>query len=86
MPRCRRFGDLSGGEVFYHGAEGSATPQTHSAAMLDLGGYYRFRDPGFQLLFCGGHSVAGQAETYAYLGLYRTWGKGEPLSAAPSRR
>ncbi len=64
-----------GAEVFYHGAEGLATPQTRASAMLDLGGYYKFRDPGFQLLFCYGHSVAGQTETYAYLGLYWTWGK-----------
>ena len=43
--------------------------------MLDIGGYYKFRDPGFQLLFCYGHSAIGQTENYAYLGLYWTWGK-----------
>ena len=64
-----------GTEVFYHGAEGPATPQTRSATLLDVGGYYKFRDPGFQLLFCYGHTVAGQSENYAYLGLYWTWGK-----------
>lgn len=64
-----------GTEAFYHGEEGLATPQIHSATLLDFGGYYKFRDPGFQLLFCYGHSVVGQAETYAYLGLYWTWGK-----------
>jgi len=64
-----------GGEVFYHGAEGLATPQTRSAALLDVGGYYKFRDPGFQLLFAYGHTIAGQSENYAYLGLYWTWGK-----------
>jgi hypothetical protein len=63
-----------GTEVFYHGAEGVATPQTRSAALLDIGGYYKFRDPGFQLLFAYGHTVAGQSENYAYLGLYWTWG------------
>ena len=43
--------------------------------MVDVGGYYKFRDPGFQLLFCYGHTVIGQTENYAYLGLYWTWGK-----------
>jgi len=64
-----------GTEAFYHGAEGPAAAQTGSAVMLDFGGYYKFRDPGFQFLFCYGHSVAGQAENYAYMGLYWTWGK-----------
>jgi len=63
-----------GMESFYHGPEGSAAAQTRSADMLDLGGYYKFRDPGFQLLFCYGHTIAGQSENYAYLGLYWTWG------------
>jgi hypothetical protein len=27
------------------------------------------------LLFAYGHSIAGQTENYAYLGLYKTWGK-----------
>jgi hypothetical protein len=62
-----------GTEVFYHGAEGVATAQTRST-LVDFGGYYKFRDPGFQALFCYGHSVAGQRENYAYLGLYWTWG------------
>jgi hypothetical protein len=43
--------------------------------LLDVGGYYKFRDPGFQLLFAYGHTIAGQSENYAYLGLYWTWGK-----------
>jgi hypothetical protein len=63
-----------GAEIFYHGAEGAATPQTRAAALLDVGGYYKFRDPGFQLLYCYGHTIAGQSENYAYLGLYWTWG------------
>jgi len=66
-----------GGEFWYHGPEGVATPQTHSATMFDFGGYYYFRKPAFQLLFALGHTVIGQAETYAYLGLYWTWGKKE---------
>lgn len=63
-----------GTELFYHGAAGEASPQPRAATMIDVGGYYKFRDPGFQLLFCYGHSVAGERETYAYLGLYWTWG------------
>lgn len=73
-----------GTEVFYHGPEGIATAQTRPATMVDFGGYYKFRDPGFQLLFCYGHTAIGQAENYAYLGLYWTWGKDEkPDPAAP---
>ena len=64
-----------GTEVFYHGPEGATPPQTRPATLLDVGGYYKFRDPGFQLLFCYGHTVVGQTENYAYLGLYWTWGK-----------
>jgi hypothetical protein len=63
-----------GAEVFYHGPEGIAAAQTRPATMLDVGGYYKFRDPGFQLLYCYGHTVIGQKENYAYLGLYWTWG------------
>lgn len=63
-----------GTEVFSHAREGLATAQTRAATLVDAGGYYYFRNPGFQLLFCYGHSVAGQAENYAYLGLYWTWG------------
>jgi hypothetical protein len=71
-----------GGELWYHGPEGLATPQTHSATMFDFGGYYYFRKPAFQLLFCVGHTVVGQSETYAYLGLYWTWGKKDTDPAA----
>lgn len=64
-----------GTEIFYHGPEGLAAAQTRPATLVDVGGYYKFRDPGFQLLFCYGHTAIGQAENYAYLGLYWTWGK-----------
>lgn len=65
-----------GAEVFAHGGEGPAAPQTGSSTMLDAGGYYHFKHhPGEQFLFCYGHSVAGQTENYAYLGMYWTWGK-----------
>jgi hypothetical protein len=63
-----------GTEVFYHGPQGLATPQTRPATLVDVGGYYKFRDPGVQLLFCYGHTAVGQKENYAYLGLYWTWG------------
>ena len=66
-----------GGELFGHGAEGSAAVSTESSLMVDLGGYYSFRQ-GFQLLFAAGRSVAGQGETYTYLSLYWTWGQEGP--------
>jgi hypothetical protein len=65
-----------GGEVFSHGREGYATAQTQASTMIDVGGYYHFKHhPGEQFLFCYGHSVAGQTEQYAYIGMYWTWGK-----------
>jgi len=65
-----------GAEVFVHGREGSATPQTQASTLVDGGGYYHFKHhPGEQFLFCYGHSVAGQTENYAYAGMYWTWGK-----------
>jgi hypothetical protein len=62
-------------EMFSHAREGFAAAQTEASAMVDAGGYYHFKSPGWQLLFAYGHSVAGQTENYAYLGLYKTWGK-----------
>jgi hypothetical protein len=62
-------------EVFSHAREGFAAAQTQASTLIDVGGYYHFKSPGYQLLFAYGHSVAGQTENYAYLGLYRTWGK-----------
>lgn len=63
-------------EVFSHGGEGFATPQTQASTMIDAGGYWHLKGKEFmQLLFAYGHSVAGQTENYAYLGLYWTWGK-----------
>jgi hypothetical protein len=63
-----------GAEVHSHGPEGLAAAQTRPATMVDVGGYYYFRNPGFQLLFAYGHTAFGQTENYAYLGLYWTWG------------
>jgi len=62
-------------EIFAHGREGLGAPQTGASAMIDAGGYYHFKNPNTQLLFAYGHSVAGQTENYAYLGMYWTWGK-----------
>jgi hypothetical protein len=65
-----------GTEIFAHGREGAAAPQTGSSTLLDVGGYYHFKQhPGEQFLFCYGHSVVGQTENYAYVGMYWTWGK-----------
>jgi hypothetical protein len=65
-----------GGEVFAHGREGFATPQTEASTMIDLGGVYHLKHhEGEQFLFSYGHSVAGQTENYAYVGMYWTWGK-----------
>jgi hypothetical protein len=62
-------------EAFFHGPEGQAAPQTQAATLMDIGGYYKFHgDESYQLLFCYGHTIVGQTENYAYLGLYWTWG------------
>jgi len=63
-------------EVFSHGGEGFAAAQTQSSTMIDAGGYWHLKgEDTMQLLFAYGHSIAGQTENYAYLGLYWTWGK-----------
>lgn len=70
-----------GAEVFAHGRPGPA-PETGASTMVDVGGYYHFpRHPGRQFLFAYGHSVAGQTENYAYVGMYWTWGKDKSGSA-----
>ena len=68
-------------EIFSHAHEGLAAPQTQASSLLDAGGYYHFNSPGLQLLFAYGHSIAGQTENYAYLGLYKTWGKDRDAKA-----
>jgi len=71
-----------GAEVFAHGREGFAAAQTGRSAMIDVGGYYHFKHhDGEQFLFCYGHSVAGQTENYAYVGMYWTWGKDDKKDA-----
>jgi hypothetical protein len=69
-------------EVFSHGREGIATAQTQASTMIDAGGYYHFKNPNTQLLFAYGHSIAGQTENYAYLGMYWTWGKDDKKAVA----
>ncbi|WP_348269667.1 transporter [Edaphobacter paludis] len=65
-----------GSEVFAHGREGFATPQTEASTMIDLGVVYHLKHhEGEQLLFSYGHSVAGQTENYGYVGMYWTSGK-----------
>lgn len=74
-----------GGEVFSHGGEGPAPPQFQPSTMIDLGGYYHFKhNPNEQFLFCYGHSVAGQTENYAYVGMYWTWGGKKDDKGAPA--
>jgi hypothetical protein len=65
-----------GPELFAHGRPTADPTVSRYAVDLDFGGYYTFdpRDPGFQLLFAYGHSIAGETENYAYLALYWTWG------------
>ncbi|HWB85906.1 MAG TPA: hypothetical protein VG675_17315 [Bryobacteraceae bacterium] len=62
-----------GTELFRHGAV-DTDPSTRPSTLWNVGGYYYFIKPGFQLLFSLGHSVHGAPESDAYLGLYWTWG------------
>jgi hypothetical protein len=62
-------------EVFSHGRLGDDVALFQSSTLIDAGGFYNFNSPGLQLIFAYGHSIAGQTENYAYLGLYKTWGK-----------
>lgn len=64
---------MLGVEVFGHGALGEAAASRKYATMADFGGTYEFKE-GFDLLFAGGRTIAGQPETYSYLALYWTWG------------
>ncbi len=75
-----------GAEIFAHGREGYAAAQTERSAMIDVGGYYHFKhNTNEQFLFCYGHSVAGQTENYAYVGMYWTWGK-DDKGESPGRQ
>jgi hypothetical protein len=61
-----------GGEIF---AQGKSSDDIRSAAVFNLGGYVKIT-PNFQILFTGGHTLAGGGHTIGYLGLYWTGGFG----------
>jgi hypothetical protein len=63
-----------GGEVF---AQQADVEDGKSSTLLNFGGTYDIRTCGCSLLFSGGHSVAGEVHTVAYVGLYWTWGPAE---------
>jgi hypothetical protein len=68
----RNFGEklILGGEIF---AQGKSSDDTRSFAVFNLGGFFKIT-PNFQLLFTGGHTLAGGNHTIGYLGLYWTGG------------
>ena len=59
-----------GGEIF---AQGKSSDDIRSFAVFNVGGYFKIT-PNFQLLFTGGHTLAGGSHTVGYLGLYWTGG------------
>jgi Putative MetA-pathway of phenol degradation len=61
-----------GAEEYYQGAE---TLGAQGSMFTDAGGYYNFLR-NLSLLFMLGHTVAGERQTVAYVGLYYTWGRG----------
>ena len=71
----RDFGEklTLGGEIF---AQGRSSDDIRSFAVFNLGGYFKIT-PNFQLLFAGGHTLAGGRHTLGYLGLYWTGGFGK---------
>jgi len=68
----RDFGEklTLGGEIF---AQGRSSDDIRSFAVFNLGGYFKIT-PNFQILFSGGHTLAGGTHTIGYLGLYWTGG------------
>ena len=71
----RNFGErlTLGGEIF---AQGKSSDDTRSFAVFNLGGFFKIT-PNFQILFTGGHTLAGGNHTIGYLGLYWTGGFGK---------
>ncbi len=71
----REFGErlILGGEIF---AQGKSSDDNRSFMVFNLGGFFKIT-PNFQLLFSGGHTLAGGGHTIGYLGLYYTGGFGE---------
>jgi len=62
-----------GGEIF---VQGKSSDDAVSFAVFNLGGYFKITQ-NFQLLFSGGHTLAGNRHTVGYLGLYWTGGLGK---------
>jgi hypothetical protein len=58
-----------GGELF---AQGADTTADRGFAALNFGGFYKASDH-FNILFSGGHSIAGDEHTLWYFALYWTW-------------
>jgi hypothetical protein len=79
----RNFGEklTLGGEIF---AQGKSSDDIRSFATFNLGGFFKIT-PEFQILFSGGHALAGGNHTIGYLGLYWTggFGKGTRVHAGP---
>jgi hypothetical protein len=63
---------ILGGEIF---AQGKSSDDDRSFMVFNLGGFFNIT-PNFQLLFSGGHTLAGGGHTIGYLGLYYTGGFG----------
>jgi hypothetical protein len=68
-----------GGEIF---AQGKSSDDTRSFMVFNLGGYIKIT-PNFQILFTGGHTLAGGNHTIGYLGLYWTGGFGSATKMPP---
>ncbi len=57
-----------GSEIF---SQGKSSDDNRSFAVFNLGGLFKIT-PNFQILFSGGHTLAGGNHTLGYLGLYWT--------------
>jgi len=57
-----------GTEVFYHGPEGLAAPQTRPATLVDVGGYYKFRTQAFSYCSVTDTPSSGKRRTTPILG------------------
>lgn len=72
-------------ESFNHGKQ-AVDPSSRYASAIDFGGYYTpTKDPDFQILFCYGHTIAGQAENYSYIALYWTGNVRKKIGALARR-
>ncbi len=79
----RDFGErlTLGGEIFSQGESSDDTPYF---TVFNLGGFFKIT-PNFQILFTGGHTLAGGNNTICYLGLYWTgvFGKEQQIPTGP---